>query len=338
MMNPRTFAAVASVLILASAPAAEWQEIATTSITPEEPGYGGLCGIVVDAATGRVSVMLSDLGVFRSDDQGESWARATIAPLKGRTESPGCWLIDPTGKSGRMVAALVYGAPIAASDDGGASFRHLDGASEHIDWCAVDWTRPEPGFVLALKHEKDGLLIASTDGGKSFEEIGTGYISGWVFDGATAVVAKEIGGDDGGPTLQRTTDGGTTFVACGNFTPVGRASARALPVWRDSALYWLTDAGLITTGDRGATWAIVSPVAGALYGPVFGQSAEHLFVLTTQGIIESHDGGKSWADPVAIPDGLGGVVGLTWLDYDPRHDVLYLMKMGSDLYRLRREG
>jgi hypothetical protein len=27
---------------------------------------------------------------------------------------------------------------------------------------------------------------------------------------------------------------------------------------------------------------------------------------------------------------------LLWLDYDPRHDVLYLMKMGSDLFKLPR--
>ena len=28
---------------------------------------------------------------------------------------------------------------------------------------------------------------------------------------------------------------------------------------------------------------------------------------------------------------------LTWLDYDPKNDVLYVMKMGSDLFRLARK-
>jgi hypothetical protein len=27
---------------------------------------------------------------------------------------------------------------------------------------------------------------------------------------------------------------------------------------------------------------------------------------------------------------------LTWMEYDPVNDVLYVMKMGSDLYRLER--
>ncbi len=31
-----------------------------------------------------------------------------------------------------------------------------------------------------------------------------------------------------------------------------------------------------------------------------------------------------------------GLGGLSWLEYDPQHDTLYLMKMGSDLYRLNR--
>ena len=34
---------------------------------------------------------------------------------------------------------------------------------------------------------------------------------------------------------------------------------------------------------------------------------------------------------------LGGLSALTWLDYDPDADALYLMKMGSELYRLGRK-
>jgi hypothetical protein len=55
------------------------------------------------------------------------------------------------------------------------------------------------------------------------------------------------------------------------------------------------------------------------------------------GVIESTDGGATWSKPLAPPKGLGGVAGLTWLDYDPAADALYLMKMGSELYRLDRK-
>ena len=36
------------------------------------------------------------------------------------------------------------------------------------------------------------------------------------------------------------------------------------------------------------------------------------------------------------PSEMKGVGGLSWLEYDPKHDTLYLMKMGSELYQLRR--
>ena len=34
---------------------------------------------------------------------------------------------------------------------------------------------PRCDFILALKHESGGLLIASHDGGKTFSDIGKGY-------------------------------------------------------------------------------------------------------------------------------------------------------------------
>jgi BNR/Asp-box repeat len=314
----------------------DWRPVVTKLLKTERPGYGGLCGIVVDRGTGDVFINLSDRGVYRSTDQGRTWRHVSKTPPKGRTESPGCLLIDPTGKTKTMVTALVYGAPIAVSKDSGETFRYGNGKSRHIDWCAVDWTDSRMRFVLALKHEAGGLLIASNDGGKTFRDVGKRFISGWVFDNRTAVVAKEGSIGSSQPTLQRTTNGGKTFRTCGNFTPVGRQSARALPKWRDGNLYWLTKQGLIVTADKGATWKTISAVKGGLYGPVFGRTAKHLFVLTRAGIVESTDGGSSWSRPIAAPKMLKGLAGLTWLDYDPRHDVLYLMKMTSDLYCLRR--
>jgi hypothetical protein len=81
----------------------------------------------------------------------------------------------------------------------------------------------------------------------------------------------------------------------------------------------------------------VSGVAGGRYGPVFGKDAKQLFVLTKEGIIESTDGGAAWSKPVALPKELKGPSPLTWLEYDPKHDVLYVMQMGSDLYKMARQ-
>ena len=327
---------ILACIVPASAADPDWQPVVTDLLKSEKTGFGGLCGIAVDHGTGDVWINLSDRGMFRSSDQGKTWKRVSDTQPKGRTETPGCWLLDPTGKTGRMVTALVYGSPIADSGDQAATWKFMDGKSAHIDWCAVDWTDPDLKFVLALKHEKDGLLMVSNDGGKSFTEVGKGYGTGWIFDGQTAVVAEAKSKEKPKPNLLRTTDGGKTFKPCGEHSPVGATSAQALPKWRDGTLYWLTDGGLIATTDKGETWKKLGEIKNAQYGPIFGKDAKQMFVLTKTGIVESSDSGATWSEPLPPPKDMKGIGGLSWLEYDPKNDVLYLMKMTSDLYKLQR--
>lgn len=325
-----------SLVTLAQAADSDWQPVVTELLQREKTGFGGLCGVVVDHTSGDLFVNLSDRGMFLSSDQGQTWKRVSDTQPKGRTETPGCWMFDPTGKSHRMVTALVYGSPISISGDRAATWKALDNKSSHIDWCAVDWTDPELRFVLALKHEAGGLLLSSSDGGQSFTEAGKGLGTGWVFDHQTAVVAQAKSKEQPRPQLLRTTNRCQSFLPCGEFSPVGTNSAQALPKWRDGALYWLVEGGLITTTDKGESWKKIGEIKDAQYGPIFGKDARHLFVLTKAGPIESTDGGMHWSSPLAPPKDMKGIGGLSWFDYDPQHDTLYLMKMGSDLYRLAR--
>jgi photosystem II stability/assembly factor-like uncharacterized protein len=328
---PRSSISVPAVLFVlsCSASAADWQAVAGDLIAKEKPGFGGLSGVAVDHATGTLFVNLSDRGVFRSGDQGKSWERVG-KEFKGRTEWPGCLMLDPTGKSKRLLCATVYGGPVAIASLEDDSWRLLDAKCGHVDWCAIDWGDAEMKFVLALKHESGGTLLVSTDGGKRFEEAGKGYGPAWVFDGSTAVVAEAKTKDKPKPGLLRTTDGGKSFKPCGDY------SATALPKWRGDTLYWLVDGALIKTTHAGKNWEKVCDLKDGRYGPVFGKEAKQMFVLTGAGVIESTDGGATWSQPLALPKELKGVSPLTWMDYDPTHDVLYVMKMGSELYRMDR--
>jgi photosystem II stability/assembly factor-like uncharacterized protein len=316
------------LLLASTAVAAEWEPCATELLKSEKTGFGGLCGVVVDHATGEVIIDLSDRGLWHSTDQGKTWAQ--LGPeTKGRTEWPGCLLFDPTGHSKRLLKALVYGAPVGVSGDGGKTWTAMDAKASHVDWAAVDWK--DLRFVVALKHESGGVLIASHDGGKTFAEVGKGLGPAWVFDGQTAVAAELKAKDRPKPRLMRTADGGKSWE------PVGDYTATALPKWKDGTLYWLVDGALLTTADQGKTWAKLSDIKDGQYGPVFGKLAKQQFVLTKIGVIESTDGGKSWGTAVALPKEIKGWSPLTWLEYDPTGDVLYLMKMGSDLYRMTRK-
>jgi hypothetical protein len=130
--------------------------------------------------------------------------------------------------------------------------------------------------------------------------------------------------------LLRTTDAARTFTPCADW------SAVALPRWRDNSLYWLTDGALMVSTDKGETWQKRGDLKGGRVGPVFGKDARHLLVLTDKAIVESTDGGASWPTKIALPKALKGVSALTWLEFDPGHDVVYVMKMGSPLFKLER--
>jgi hypothetical protein len=317
-------------LLLPEVRAADWEAVTTELIRQEKPGFGGLCGVIVDPQNGDVFIDLSDLGVYRSTDTGKTWSRLVARPLKGRTEWPGSMMLDPVGKTTKFVVATVYGAPIAVSPKPGAAWDLMNPKSSHVDWCAVDWTDPEMKFVLALKHESGGLLIVSRDGGSSFEEIGKGYGPAWIFDKTIAVIARPKSKDVPRPALLRTTDGARTFQPCGDY------STKALPKWYADKLYWLVAGAILTTTDKGVRWQKLCELKNGQYGPVFGKDARHLFVLTGTGIVESSDGGAAWSKPIPLPAAMKGGGPLTWIAYDPARKVLYAMKMGSDLFRMAR--
>jgi hypothetical protein len=313
--------------------AAEWEPVTTELLKTEKPGFGGVSGVVVDRSAGDVYIWLSDRGLYRSVDQGATWK--PFGPrIKGRTEWPGCMLTNPAGALKSWVIAAVYGGPIRSSDDAGETWKAMDAKSGHVDWVAVDWSDPARRFVLTLKHESGDLLLASQDGGQTFREVGKGFGPACIFDHQTAVIVQIIPGE--GPKkaskriLARTTDGAKTFQ------PVAEYSIKAVPSWFGDSVYWLTDRSVITTSDQGRTWKELGALRGGVSGPAFGKDAKQQFVLTNAGVVESGDGGATWSAPLTLPKEMKGTSPLSWVAYDPKGDVLYVMKMGSELYRLKR--
>jgi hypothetical protein len=78
-------------------------------------------------------------------------------------------------------------------------------------------------------------------------------------------------------------------------------------------------------------------VKDGICGPVFGSDAKHLIVLTQAGIRESRDAGASWQPTIRLPADMKGAGTLSWVDYDSKHDILYVMKMTSELYQMNRK-
>ena len=130
------------------------------------------------------------------------------------------------------------------------------------------------------------------------------------------------------PGLLRTTDAARTFQPCGDYY------AKALPRWHKDTLYWVVEGALICTKDQGKSWQKISDLKDGRFGPIFGKTAEQLFVLTGAGIVESNDGGKSWSKALPVPKEMKGISTLSWMEYDPTRDLLYVMRMDTQLYQL----
>ena len=328
----RTILLAIAVLSAEPTVAAEWREVSADLLAKEKAGYGGLTGVVVHPATGDVYAFVSEQGLYRSTDRGTTWKRHGNA-IKGRTEWPGSIVLAPAlNNSGvdRFVIATVYGGPIVASNDGGATWSAMHRDSNHVDWVATAPYDPDAKLVLALKHESGDVLLRSTDGGKSFDDdLGKDFGPACVFDDRTAVVLR---GPQGKRKPFRTTDAGKTFAECGDW------STRALPQWHNGKVYWLVDGAILTTADKGATWNRLCAIKDGRFGPVFGQNEKHMLVLASQGVVESRDAGSAWSDPIDFPKGFQANSPLTWLGYNAKGNVLYVAQMGAPLFRLERDN
>src|SRR4051812_18515379 len=100
----------AAALLLLTAPLATsqpadpgWQKVLGEFLKSEKFGFGGLCGVVIDHANGDLLLNMSDKGLYRSTDLGKSFQKVNARDIKGRTEWPGCMMLDPTGKTKRLL-------------------------------------------------------------------------------------------------------------------------------------------------------------------------------------------------------------------------------------------
>jgi hypothetical protein len=89
-------------------------------------------------------------------------------------------------------------------------------------------------------------------------------------------------------------------------------------------------------GSHGKYVRALKECKDADHGWASGKETKHLFKLTRDGIVESTDGGSTWSKPIALPRNLKAAEGQTWIEYDPKNDILYVMKTSGDLYKLMR--
>lgn len=333
-------AALSLVLCLSSITLAEkntWVDISapvTDQLVKDgkKIGYPGLtAGVIVDPTTGDVYMVICDNGLWKSTDQGKTFARVDGGKIGGRTETGYALSFDPAGK--RLACFMIYGA-CASTEDAGKTWNPWK--TNHLDFGVVDW-HDTGKAMLAVRHEAGGVLCMTTDGGQTWANLakvadtkGNKHYTALGMFETKALMASR------GEGLFRSTDAGQTWkpVTLEGALANIKLAAPTMTLHK-SVGYWCTEKGIITSKDKGETWMLMSDVK-AVFGPYFGKDESHLMVVTKDGFQESTDGGKTWKQAAPLPKGFNvGLVGSNYA-WDVKGNSFYASSMGKPTFKFER--
>ena len=302
----------------------KWVEISesvTSKVKPEWPGLAA--GIAVDPGSGDVFLVISGLGVWKSTDHGKTFAQVDQGKVGGRCETGAAISVDPAG--GGRLAFFQLDGKSAWTPDGGKTWNPCNDKSRGFDFVAVDWTDPKARRMFGVRHESGEVGLLSEDAGATWKALDKGFKSFGVFDFNTLVTSRQKG-------IERSTDGGATWTKVSDVTPTGRIMAHYKGVG-----YWLVEKGLISSKDKGATWAPHGGPVSGWFGPYFGKDEQHMVVFGKEGFLESLDGGQTWK--VAAPPPAEKQMTDKWFSnvaWDPKGNIFYISRMGKPAFKYER--
>jgi hypothetical protein len=276
--------------------------------------------VLVDSREPSTLYMGTDQGIFKSEDGGHTWRKASSGIFDPTVSQV---LVDPASPS--TLFALTSAGIMKSSDAGSTWQTALE--------APTFWMTMAPSSPSTLYASTAGGLLRSSDGGSSWSALSgvglpntaTGVQFVWVAsDDANTVYANVSGSEPTADGLYRSADGGASWSkTLGEFTALARVIVES--PGDPSVLY--VDAfpnGLYESLDHGATWTQISPLAlvafavdpyapTTMYGAVEAAEERTTYVI-------SMDAGATWdkGDPAGLPDRV------EWLLCDPRTpDVQY---------------
>lgn len=321
-------------VVLAASQAGSWTDVSAPVLKQlkEENRKidwpGETAGVAVDPATGAVFMVVPGQGLWKSSDQGKSFARVDGGLVGGRCETSFALQFDPAGT---RLACFMLDGKCAMTADAGKTWAPFTGLGRNWDYAAVDWSGDPVKNIFGARHETGGELFLSNDAGKTWNKLfadpefeKSGGLG--IFDANTLVYTMK------GKGIQRSTDAGKTWTKISDLEPWGRV----IRIHKGVA-YWLSKPGLLVSKDQGATWTRQGGDVEASIGPFIDPKNEkRLAAAGTKGIFESADGGGTWTRVAGLPEkfSLPKPGWFANVDWDPIQGVYYASQMGKATYRL----
>ena len=265
------------------------------------PG-GHIADIAFAPSNPRIVYLSSNvnaMGIWRSDDAGETWQRIFHEGKGGSTHTnritvhpsdPDTLLASDTGRGSK------HQGHIYKSIDGGQTWAAVHQLEIWVRMWSVTYAPSDP--EIAYAGDEKGRVFKSGDGGDSWAVVasldlfGRGVIAIAVspIDSDTLYVAGGLGGK-----FFKSNDGGISFSS-GKDIPIGGrdiVKEVALSNKDRSVILAATSAGVFVSNDTGVTWVKTLAVhANSIQRAATATNV--VYAGTLEGVYKSIDGGQTW--------------------------------------------
>ena len=271
-------------------PPAAWKNV-TTNLAGMASECGNLTLVAADPCSKKVIAGVAKGGLWQSE--GGSWTKlGSGAGSANIVHRPSSIVFDPQYPQ-VFYESGIYGDGVYKTTDGGLTFTRL-GMIAHNDLVSVDFRDPDRKTLLAGSHEAKRKLYHSSDGGRTWNDIGMNLPDGSHFSSAPLVLDAQrfllgaCGWGDGSCGVYTSSDGGKTWSPTTTEGPGGR------PLWTaDGHLVWsgVWD-GMLLSSDVGKSW---KKVGGAKLAPVELPDGR-VVAIGSDHLVISSDHGATWSN------------------------------------------